>query len=124
MKKIFASILLLAMSISMAAANVDNTNNTKGKPKTATKAPAAKEQSFDGWISDEKCGAKIDADCAKKCQAAGIRMVFVDTDKNVIPVENPEMLKDLAGQHVTIKGKMDKGSLKVESAKATPEAGK
>jgi hypothetical protein len=121
MKKIFASILLLAMSMSMAAAKVDN---TKGKPKTATKASAAKVQNFDGWVSDEKCGAKIDADCAKKCEAAGIRMVFVDTDKKVIPVENPETLKGLAGQHVTVKGMMDKGSLKVESAKATPEAGK
>jgi hypothetical protein len=121
MKKIFASILLLVMSVSMAAAKVDN---TKGKSKTATKAPAAKVQNFDGWVSDEKCGAKIDADCAKKCAAAGVRVVFVSTDKKVIPVENPDTLKGLAGQHVSIKGKMDNGNLKVESAKATPEAGK
>lgn len=122
MKKVFATILLLAMSISMAAAKVDHTK--KGKSAAAAKTAAAKSQNFDGWISDEKCGAKIDADCAKKCAESGVKVVFVDKDKKVIPVENPEALKGLAGQHVSIKGKLDSGSLKVDSAKATPEPGK
>lgn len=116
MKKVFSTILLLALSVSMAAAKVDNTK--KGK------STAAKSQNFDGWVSDEKCGAKIDADCAKKCAESGVKVVFVDNDKKVIPVENPDALKGFAGQHVSIKGKLDNHSLKVDSAKATPEPGK
>jgi hypothetical protein len=121
MKRVFASILLVAMSVSMAAATVDN--HSAKSSKRANKN-VVKAQKFDGWVSDEKCGAKINADCAKQCAAAGIKPVFVDNDKKVIPVENPETLKDLAGQHVSIKGKMDNGSLKVDSVKATPEPGK
>ena len=119
MKKIFAGILLLAMSVSMLAAKTDD---PKGKSaKAAPKTAAAKSQKFDGWVSDEKCGAKIDAECAKKCEAAGAKMVFVNPDRNVIPVANPETLKGLGGQHVTIKGKLDNGTLTVASVKATPE---
>lgn len=124
MKKVFVNILLLSMSISMAAAPAGQAQ--KGKSTSAAgKTAAGKSQKFEGWISDEKCGAKIDAECAKKCQANGVKMVFVDNDKKqVIPVENQDALKDLAGQHVNIKGKMENGALKVESAKATPEPGK
>ena len=48
----------------------------KSNAKKEAKAPAAKAQDFDGWVSDEKGGAKIDAECSKKCQAAGAKMVF------------------------------------------------
>jgi hypothetical protein len=121
MKKVFTNILLLAMSVSMVAATTDNPK--KGK-SAAGKSAVAKPEKFEGWVSDEKCGAKIDAECAKKCAASGVKMVFVDNDKKVIPVENQEALKGLAGQHVSIKGKLDNGALKVESAKATPEPAK
>jgi hypothetical protein len=118
MKRIFAGVLLLAISaLTFAAENNDGAKTTKAAPKAA----AAKSQKFDGWVSDEKCGAKVDAACAKKCEAAGAKMVFVDPDKNVIPVSNPETLKGLGGQHVTIRGKLDNGTLAVVSVKATPE---
>jgi hypothetical protein len=119
MKKIFASILLIAISVPLIAA--DDAKSTAKHPKTPAKA-AAKEQKFDGWVSDEKCGVKIDADCARKCEAAGVKMVFVDLDKNVIPVANTEALKGFAGQHVNIKGTLENGSLTVTSVKAAVEA--
>jgi hypothetical protein len=54
-----------------AAAQGDNRKNiTKGTTPTG----------FDGWVSDEKCGAKTDAECSKKCRAAGAKLVFVSTD--------------------------------------------
>jgi hypothetical protein len=116
MKKIFANVLLIAMSVALIAA-------TPADSKSASKkAPAAKTQQFDGWVSDIKCGAKIDADCAKKCEAAGVRMVFVDNDKNVIPVANVEALKGFAGQHVVIKGSMKDGVLSVDNVKAASDA--
>lgn len=119
MKKIFANILLIAISVSLVGAMTDDAKSKN--PKAAAKAEA-KEQKFDGWVSDEKCGAKVDADCAKKCEAAGVKMVFVDTEKNVIPVTNADALKGFAGQHVNIKGKLENGALTVASVKAAPVA--
>ena len=46
-------------------------------------AKGSKSGSWDGWVSDEKCGAKVNADCAKKCIGAGQKMVPVDTPTTV-----------------------------------------
>ena len=112
MKKVLSSVLLVGLVFSMAAAK----NNAK-KDAKAPAAPAAKAQDFDGWVSDEKCGAKIDAECSKKCQAAGAKMVFVNPKRAVIPVSNQETLKNFAGQHVNIKGKLENDILTVDSVK-------
>jgi len=113
MKKVLSTVLLIGLLVSMAAA--------KSNAKKETKAPgtpaAAKAQDFDGWVSDEKCGAKVDAECSKKCQAAGAKMVFVNPERAVIPVANQETLKSFAGQHVNIKGKLENGILTVDSVK-------
>jgi len=82
---------------------------------------AATGGSWTGWISDAKCGANIDAVCARKCAAAGEKMVFVTIDKTVIPITNPEAIKDHAGDHVKIKGTIDNGSLTVSSVKTIQE---
>lgn len=98
MKKIFAIAAMVAM-FSLAA------------------SAAAKKGTWTGWVGDEKCGAHVKADCAKKCLDAGEKMVFVtDKDKKVIPVANPEALKDHAGHHVKVKGTVDNGALTVASA--------
>ena len=80
-------------------------------------AKGAKSGSWNGWVSDEKCGAKVDADCAKKCIGAGQKMVFVtDKDKKVIPISNPDALKGHEGHHVKVKGSVKDGALTVASA--------
>lgn len=71
---------------------------------------------WNGWISDVKCGINIDRACAKKCAAAGEKLVFVNSDKTVMQVSNPAKVKALAGEHVKIKGKVDKGVLTISSA--------
>jgi hypothetical protein len=119
MKKMFAGILLIIMSATLVSAMADDAKNATKSAKPAVKA-TAKAQKFDGWVSDEKCGAKIDGDCARKCAGAGVKVVFVDTDKNIIPVTNSETLKNFAGQHVNVKGKLENGALTVESVKAAP----
>jgi hypothetical protein len=118
-KKLFANILLVVTCAAMLAAQTAAPQDTTTHPKSAMKTTAT-ARNFRGWISDEKCGANVDADCAKKCEAAGMKMVFVNSDKSVIPVSNPETLKGLAGQHVSIKGKLDNGKLTVSTVKATP----
>ena len=67
-----------------------------------TMLAVAKDQSWEGWISDAKCGAQganaSHAACAKKCIGAGEKPVFVsDKDQKVIAVANPDAVKDHDG---------------------------
>ena len=89
-----------------------------------TALAAAKDMTWDGWISDSKCGAKganaAHAACAQKCIGAGEKPVFVtDKDQKVVGIDNPDAVKGDAGQHVQITGKMtDNGMVHVD--KVTP----
>src|SRR5271157_4340393 len=88
-------------------------------------AALARGQRWTGYVSDAKCGAKVDAACAKKCIAAGESVVFVnDGDHVVIPVANPEALKGHEGHHVMVEGKLENNTLTVSKVKMVDEAGK
>jgi hypothetical protein len=114
MKIALTNILLLTLLFSIAVAQTDNKKSAKKAP-TST---AVKAQDFDGWVSDEKCGAKIDAECAKKCEALGVKMVFVNaTDKSILPVANQQAVKGFAGQRVKLQGKVENGVLTVNTVK-------
>ena len=84
-----------------------------------TMLAAVKDMSWDGWISDSKCGAKganaAHAACAQKCIGAGEKPVFVtDKDQKVVNIANPDAVKGHEGQHVQVTGTMnDDGSLQV-----------
>jgi hypothetical protein len=90
---------------------------------------AAKDQTWDGWISDSKCGAKganaAHEACAKKCVGAGEKPVFVsDKDQKVVQVTNPDALQDHLGHHVQVTGSMTSdGSMHVESVKMLSQKG-
>jgi hypothetical protein len=71
--------------------------------------------SWTGWITDAKCAPRVNAECAKKCADAGEKMVFVNSDKTVMQVANPEVLKGHEGHHVTVKGSLDKGTITISS---------
>ena len=71
--------------------------------------------SWTGWVTDAKCAPKVNAECAKKCAEAGEKLVFVNSDKTVMQVANPETLKGHEGHHVTVKGTVDKGTLTISS---------
>src|SRR5271168_2464324 len=89
---------------------------------------AAKDMSWDGWISDSKCGAKGanagHAACAQKCIGAGEKPVFVtDKDMKVVPIDNPDAVKDHIGQHVQVTGKLDNGMLHVDKVTMLSQKG-
>jgi hypothetical protein len=90
---------------------------------------AAKDMSWDGWISDSKCGVKgasaSHEACAKKCVGAGEKPVFVsDKDSKVIPVDNPDALADHLGHHVKVTGSMTSGgSLHVDKVSMLSQTG-
>ena len=93
-------------------------------------AKGSKSQSYDGWISDSKCAAKVkaegksDAACAKKCIDGGSPMVLVtDKDKQVLTVANPEALKGHEGHHVNVLGSVKDGKLTVASASMLEDQG-
>ena len=72
---------------------------------------AAKDQTWNGWISDSKCAAKganaEHAGCAKKCVEAGEKPVLVtDKDMKVVNIANPAAVKGHEGQHVQVTGTM------------------
>ncbi len=104
MKKILTTILLTGLLFSMAMAQ------TAANPVKTAKATAS---GMEGWISDAKCGSKIDKDCAKKCQESGEKMVFVDSKKNILPIANQDAVKGFAGEHVQLKGKVADGALTI-----------
>jgi len=77
-----------------------------------TALAAAKDMSWNGWISDSKCAAKganpEHAACAKKCVEAGEKPVLVtDKDQKVVGIDNPDAVKGHEGHHVQVTGTMD-----------------
>jgi hypothetical protein len=112
MKKDLASVFLtMLLAASLCAARTGD-RNSKSTPKAADKA------TIDALISDEKCGANVNAECSKKCQEQGVKLVVVNTkDKSIMPVANQDSLKGLAGQHVTVTGTVKDGILTVATVK-------
>lgn len=81
-----------------------------------------KATTVNGWVADDKCGAKganagAEA-CTKKCLAGGAKMVVVtDGDQKVLMVSNPEALKGHEGHHIAVTGQVTGDSIHVDSAK-------
>jgi hypothetical protein len=81
-----------------------------------------KTSTVNGWVSDDKCGAKGANDkaeaCTKKCLDGGAKMVIVtDKDQKVLAVDNPDALKDHVGHHIAVTGMVKGDSIHVDSAK-------
>ena len=81
-----------------------------------------KSGTVNGWVVDDKCGAKganagAEA-CTKKCLAAGAKMVIVtDKDSKVLVVDNPDALKGHEGHHISATGSVKGDSIHVDSLK-------
>ena len=75
-----------------------------------------------GYISDAKCGAKgsseAHAKCAETCVKGGSAAVFV-SDGKVYKIDNDDQSKvvEHVGHKVTIAGKVEGDTIKVESVK-------
>jgi hypothetical protein len=121
MKKRISTLVLANLLFSIVLAWGDNTKNSdKKNPKPATSSAAAATaatSNFTGWVSDEQCGARVDAKCNKLCYSKGVKLVFVSTDKKVLAVTNQDSLKNFVGQQVTIQGSLQNGALMIASVK-------
>jgi len=76
--------------------------------------------SWNGWITDESCGAKgakaEHAACAKKCMDKGAKLVFFNNaDKKIYKLDKQDVAKDHIGHEVTVKGEAKGDSIAVTS---------
>lgn len=107
MKKVLLMCVMLCFVLAVTALAFDD----MGKSTTVN-----------GWVADDKCGAKganagAEA-CTKKCLAAGAKMVVVtDKDQKILTVDNPDSLKGHEGHHIAVTGHVMGDSIHVESAK-------
>ncbi len=77
-----------------------------------------------GKISDEKCGAKVNGDCAKKCIESGQKAVFVnDKDGKVTPIADAKSVAGHEGHHVKVTGSMKDGVLTVKKVTMVADKG-
>jgi hypothetical protein len=81
-----------------------------------------KSATVNGWVVDDKCGAKGAhagaEECTKKCLAAGAKMVIVtDQDQKILMVDNPDALKGHEGHHIAATGSVKGDSIHVDSMK-------
>lgn len=116
MKKIAAVLTIVVLSLGAASLAFAYQNSSSSKAKVT------------GWVVDEKCGAKVANEhgsaCAKRCVEGGQPVVLVDDkDQSVLKVANQDALKSHAGEHVTVNGSVDNGTLHVDSV-AAAAAGK
>jgi hypothetical protein len=107
MRKVFAICLAVCFVFALSAMAFDD----MGKSTTVN-----------GWVVDDKCGAKGAhagaEECTKKCLAAGAKMVIVtDGDQKVLMVDNPDALKGHEGHHIAATGSVKGDSIHVDSMK-------
>jgi|SRR5579862_3462065 hypothetical protein len=81
---------------------------------------AGKAGTWTGIVTDKMCATKgvnlTDADCAKKCVAAGDKYALYTTDDKKVYVLMPQgKVAAHAGQEVTIKGTVDGDTITVTS---------
>jgi hypothetical protein len=75
---------------------------------TVLTAQAADSTKVSGWISDSMCGVKhttasaADKACVSKCVQGGMAAVFVDSDKQIWAIDNPDAVKGYLGDHVQV----------------------
>lgn len=85
----------------------------------ANAGDAAKSTTWNGWITDETCGAKnANADgkaCALKCAKNGAKLVlYVEGDKKLVGLDNQQEAMKHVGVPVTVTGTLEGEMIKVQ----------
>jgi len=129
MKRILHFLLVTALAAGTLAW-AGGGKDKKDKPATSAK-PAAEATTVNGWIGDDKCGAKgaQNAACTKKCIEGGAKAILVnDADGSVWAIDNPDAIRGHEGHHVTVTGHLDAdkksihiASLKMMEGKSEPK---
>jgi hypothetical protein len=117
----FALALLLATLGAAAGAVSGGSESGQADPS----APQAKDQVYEGMISDTYCGAKHDAginraasDCVRICVHSGNAFALVVGEKVYVLTGANVQLKTLAGMRVRISGSLNGNTITVTTATA------
>jgi hypothetical protein len=116
--------VLAVFYITVGAATPRPPAAAQSSPPAQTTAVAS--QTYDGVITDTRCTAKHTpaipesaADCVRACVHAGEHFALVDGDKLYILEGEPESLKRVAGERVTISGVLNGNTISVASVRST-----
>ena len=70
---------------------------------------------FTGYVSDRRCGKKVDAECNRQCFEQGAAPVLVlDESHEVLSVSNADELKKYLGAYVRVTAKRSGDELTIE----------
>ncbi|HXV65472.1 MAG TPA: hypothetical protein VEK15_32550 [Vicinamibacteria bacterium] len=87
------------------------------------------EETFEGYVTDDMCGAEhmmegmSDKQCADECVGMGAAYaLYVPDDEMLYAVDDPEKIKPFAGEDVVVSGTLDEDgeTIRIESV-ARPE---
>lgn len=116
-------IAVLGVAAGAAAKDLDpaQTEQSAVRP-AATRPPAISAETYEGMISDRRCGAKhsaklsrMAADCTLLCIRDGEQFVLVNGEKMYTLEGDPVALKRAAGERVTIIGTRNRNTISVLS---------
>jgi len=116
-------IAILGMAAGAAAKDPDPTPGQQSATRpAATRASAISAETYEGMISDRRCGAKhsaklsrMAADCTLLCIRDGEQFVLVNGEKMYTLEGDPVALKHAAGERVTIIGTRNRNTISVLS---------
>jgi hypothetical protein len=114
----------LALASVLTCGMLACTGATAGSPATpqAETSSTAPQQTYEGMVSDSRCGAKHSAaigktasDCTRACVHAAEQFVLVDGDAIYVLEGNLAVLKKVAGQRVKVVGSLNGNRIAVSS---------
>jgi hypothetical protein len=121
-------IVTLSFAIALASALVIGALGTvlggaeTSPPTQASEPSAAPQQTYEGMVTDSRCGAKHQSsigktatDCTRACVHAGSQFALVDGDKTYLLEGDPLTLKRAAGTRSTITGTLRGNTIVVSS---------
>jgi hypothetical protein len=122
-RTITGAIAVLALSTILMAAQMQ-------MPDNSTNKPSASPKTLTGIVSDSMCGAhhmakdKSPAECTRMCIKQGMKYALVTGDKVYTLEGHDSELEKLAGQKVTVAGKLTGDTLAVSSVAPATKTGK
>jgi hypothetical protein len=118
-----AVAILFASLGTVAGAASEGTGAPQAAAQAPTTSPAsATQQTYDGFITCSRCGAKHPAassrnasDCTRICVHGGASFALIDGDDVYILEGNLSQVKKVAGQRAAITGVLTGHTIKVSS---------
>jgi hypothetical protein len=126
-----ACVLAIALALLLRTHSVIASPGAPPSQATATaQAPAEPSETYEGIVTDTRCGAKHSAkgdlaaaDCTRSCVHSGERFALIDGEKAYVLEGESARLKRLAGERVKIAGTLSGNTIEVASvAEINPRA--